>query len=61
MYKWLYNISIETWLGCPALDSIGEDCPSPCPDNYLQGQCDDIHGTCVTCLDGYGGQRCDQS
>nr|XP_022307811.1 scavenger receptor class F member 2-like [Crassostrea virginica] len=46
-------------LGCPIPGYYGESCSTPCPQNCLEGHCHITEGTCLGCLPGYNGPRCD--
>ena len=48
-------------LGCPVSGRYGQNCSIPCPQNCQNGYCDIVDGTCLECLSGYTGQKCDNS
>nr|XP_034322209.1 platelet endothelial aggregation receptor 1-like isoform X1 [Crassostrea gigas] len=45
--------------GCPVTGYYGEDCSLPCPQNCQEGHCHIVDGTCLGCVPGYTGARCD--
>uniref|UniRef100_K1PIN4 Scavenger receptor class F member 2 n=1 Tax=Magallana gigas TaxID=29159 RepID=K1PIN4_MAGGI len=45
--------------GCPLTGYYGEDCSLPCPQNCQEGHCHIVDGTCLGCVPGYTGARCD--
>ncbi|XP_022307739.2 uncharacterized protein LOC111113742 [Crassostrea virginica] len=46
--------------GCPSPGFYGEDCSIPCPQNCQDGFCHIVEGTCLGCLPGYRGLRCNE-
>nr|XP_022307239.1 uncharacterized protein LOC111113335 isoform X2 [Crassostrea virginica] len=44
--------------GCRTPGWYGENCSIPCPQNCQEGRCDISEGTCLECINGYGGPRC---
>ncbi|XP_065925384.1 uncharacterized protein [Magallana gigas] len=44
--------------GCLTLGYYGENCSTPCPENCKGGDCDNVDGTCVSCVPGYSGSMC---
>nr|XP_034322152.1 protein draper isoform X3 [Crassostrea gigas] len=44
--------------GCLTLGYYGENCSTPCPENCKGGDCDNVDGTCVSCIPGYSGSMC---
>nr|XP_022305073.1 neurogenic locus protein delta-like [Crassostrea virginica]XP_022305074.1 neurogenic locus protein delta-like [Crassostrea virginica] len=47
-------------LGCPTSGNYGENCSLPCHQNCQEGHCHITEGTCLGCLPGYIGQKCDK-
>ncbi|XP_078330338.1 uncharacterized protein LOC111113187 [Crassostrea virginica] len=45
--------------GCPTLGYYGENCSLSCPQNCQEGLCHITDGTCLGCLPGYKGSKCD--
>uniref|UniRef100_A0A8W8P1F6 Multiple epidermal growth factor-like domains 10 n=1 Tax=Magallana gigas TaxID=29159 RepID=A0A8W8P1F6_MAGGI len=45
---------------CPVTGYYGEDCSLPCPQNCQEGHCHIVDGTCLGCVPGYTGARCDK-
>ncbi|XP_052694338.1 uncharacterized protein LOC128172592 [Crassostrea angulata] len=45
--------------GCPVTGYYGEDCSLRCPQNCQEGHCHIVDGTCLGCVPGYTGARCD--
>lgn len=37
----------------------GKNSSKVCSENCMVGYCDTANGTCLSCLDGYSGPRCD--
>ncbi|XP_078328362.1 uncharacterized protein LOC144623702 isoform X2 [Crassostrea virginica] len=46
--------------GCPVLGSYGNACSKQCPQNCQESRCNITEGTCLGCLPGYKGPRCDE-
>ncbi|XP_065925568.1 uncharacterized protein [Magallana gigas] len=46
--------------GCPVTGYYGEDCSLSCPQNCQEGHCHIVDGTCLGCVPGYTGARCDK-
>ncbi|XP_061180689.1 receptor-type tyrosine-protein phosphatase T-like [Saccostrea echinata] len=46
--------------GCPTSDVYGENCDLPCPQNCQEGHCNIVVGSCLGCVAGYKGPRCEQ-
>uniref|UniRef100_A0A8W8NYJ3 EGF-like domain-containing protein n=1 Tax=Magallana gigas TaxID=29159 RepID=A0A8W8NYJ3_MAGGI len=51
--------SLGSMYGCPVTGYYGEDCSLPCPQNCQEGHCHIVDGTCLGCVPGYTGARCD--
>ncbi|XP_061165241.1 uncharacterized protein LOC133174188 [Saccostrea echinata] len=47
--------------GCASAGVYGENCEKKCPINCRNNQCDIVTGACLQCIDGWGGQHCDQN
>ncbi|XP_062606973.1 multiple epidermal growth factor-like domains protein 10, partial [Saccostrea cucullata] len=47
-------------LGCPTSGVYGENCDLPCPQNCQEGHCNIVDGTCLGCVAGYKGSRCEE-
>ncbi|XP_062608099.1 multiple epidermal growth factor-like domains protein 10 [Saccostrea cucullata] len=45
--------------GCNMSDVYGENCTLPCPKNCIEGQCNIVEGTCLGCIVGYKGSKCE--
>ena len=62
--KSLYTIFIFFFTskqGCVASGFYGESCSIPCPPNCQEGHCHITVGTCLGCIAGYSGNKCDKS
>ncbi|XP_034319205.2 uncharacterized protein [Magallana gigas] len=46
--------------GCPVTGYYGDNCTIPCPQNCQEGHCDIVDGTCLGCIAGYIGSRCNE-
>ncbi|XP_062571491.1 uncharacterized protein LOC134233533 [Saccostrea cucullata] len=46
--------------GCNMSDVYGENCTLPCPRNCIERQCDIVEGTCLGCIVGYKGSKCEE-
>ncbi|XP_022309055.2 uncharacterized protein LOC111114844 isoform X2 [Crassostrea virginica] len=47
--------------GCSISGYYGENCSFPCPQNCRDGLCDSRDGTCLICIAGYTGPRCEEA
>uniref|UniRef100_A0A8W8NSV0 EGF-like domain-containing protein n=1 Tax=Magallana gigas TaxID=29159 RepID=A0A8W8NSV0_MAGGI len=52
------TLAWSTYNGCLTLGYYGENCSTPCPENCKGGDCDNVDGTCVSCVPGYSGSMC---
>ncbi|XP_062602381.1 protein draper-like [Saccostrea cucullata] len=46
--------------GCPVQGVYGENCTLPCPNNCQERRCNIEDGTCLGCVMGYKGVRCEE-
>ncbi|XP_061192794.1 cell death abnormality protein 1-like [Saccostrea echinata] len=46
--------------GCSISDVYGENCDLPCPQNCQDRHCNIVDGTCLGCITGYKGSRCNE-
>ncbi|XP_062610058.1 multiple epidermal growth factor-like domains protein 10 [Saccostrea cucullata] len=46
--------------GCPIPELYGENCNIPCPQNCQERHCNIVDGTCLGCVEGYRGSRCEK-
>ncbi|XP_062572549.1 multiple epidermal growth factor-like domains protein 10, partial [Saccostrea cucullata] len=46
--------------GCPSPGLYGENCNIRCPQNCQDGHCNIVDGTCLGCVEGYRGSRCEK-
>ncbi|XP_061180690.1 multiple epidermal growth factor-like domains protein 10 [Saccostrea echinata] len=59
--KYAYNELCELEVyGCPTAGFYGENCDLTCPQNCQEGHCNIVDGTCLGCLTGYKGPRCEE-
>lgn len=47
------------YTGCPTPGYYGEYCSLPCPHNCQEDYCHIVDGTCLGCVPGYTGSKCD--
>ena len=45
-------------LDCILPGYYGDNCSTPCPENCVDGLCDNVNGTCYNCHGGYSGPTC---
>ena len=45
-------------LDCILPGYYGDNCSTPCPENCVDGLCDNVNGTCYYCRGGYSGPTC---
>ncbi|XP_061190089.1 multiple epidermal growth factor-like domains protein 10 [Saccostrea echinata] len=59
--KYAYSelCEIEVY-GCPTSGVYGENCTLPCPRNCQEGFCNIVDGTCLGCVVGYKGSKCEK-
>ncbi|XP_061180693.1 uncharacterized protein LOC133189315, partial [Saccostrea echinata] len=59
--KYAYNELCELEVyGCPTLGFYGENCDLACPRNCQEGHCNIVSGSCLGCVTGYRGSRCEE-
>ncbi|XP_061180691.1 multiple epidermal growth factor-like domains protein 10 [Saccostrea echinata] len=59
--KYAFNELCELQVyGCPTSGVFGENCNVPCPQNCQEGHCNIVDGTCLGCVAGYKGSRCEE-
>nr|XP_022309782.1 multiple epidermal growth factor-like domains protein 10 isoform X2 [Crassostrea virginica] len=59
--EYAYNELCEVEVnGCVASGFYGESCSIPCPPNCQEGHCHITEGTCLGCIAGYSGNKCDK-
>nr|XP_022306912.1 receptor-type tyrosine-protein phosphatase T-like [Crassostrea virginica] len=46
-------------IGCPTPGYYGESCSLPCPQNCQEDRCHITEGSCLGCVPGYIGDKCD--
>ncbi|XP_061192792.1 multiple epidermal growth factor-like domains protein 11 [Saccostrea echinata] len=46
--------------GCPVSGFYGKNCSLPCPQNCQERHCNIVDGTCLGCITGYKGSRCEE-
>ncbi|XP_062607516.1 receptor-type tyrosine-protein phosphatase T-like isoform X2 [Saccostrea cucullata] len=46
--------------GCPTSGVYGQNCDIPCPQNCQERHCNIVNGTCLGCVAGYKGLRCEE-
>ncbi|XP_061192790.1 scavenger receptor class F member 2-like [Saccostrea echinata] len=59
--KYAFNELCEFQVyGCPTAGFYGENCTLPCPQNCQERHCNIVDGTCLGCVSGYKGPRCEK-
>ncbi|XP_062585669.1 multiple epidermal growth factor-like domains protein 10, partial [Saccostrea cucullata] len=59
--KYAYNELCELEVyGCNIPNVYGENCMLPCPQNCHERFCNIVDGTCLGCVTGYKGPRCEE-
>lgn len=46
--------------GCPKIGYYGENCSIPCSQNCQPSNCDIESGACMSCVEGFEGQKCNK-
>lgn len=54
-----YFRSMHSSTGCSNISYYGDNCSTPCHQNCFDGRCDVVDGTCMGCVQGYTGPKCD--
>ena len=57
----MHGKTVYTLAGCPTPGVYGDNCSLLCPRNCQQDRCDIVEGTCLGCILGFKGDRCNKS
>ncbi|XP_061192888.1 multiple epidermal growth factor-like domains protein 10 [Saccostrea echinata] len=59
MYAFNELCEVEVY-GCPSSGFYGNNCYLPCPLNCQEGYCNIVSGSCMGCITGFKGPRCEE-